>query len=113
MTINTLYTCAVSPSDLLDYMQDSAELVLERTFSVSTEDANVIMLSKDNKAVMFASVYFAYDDGKPCLDVQVSTVLNADLDCDTASTICTSVQAAAMWIREQFEAKINQIISQY
>lgn len=81
-----------------------AELALEKGFSVSAEDSELLMLSLNNKAVMFAGVYLL-DDGS--YEVQVEEVINEDLDTYTvdltAEGAVVTVQEAAALIRKAFE----------
>ena len=81
-----------------------AELALEKVFSVSADDAEMLVLSLNNKAVMFAGVYLL-DDGR--YEAQVEEVINEDLDTYTvdlnAEGTVATVQEAAALIRKAFE----------
>lgn len=82
-----------------------AELALEKGFNVSADDAELLTLSLNNKAVMFAGVYLL-DDGS--YEVQVAEVLNEDLDtCNVdlaAEGNVATVQEAGAVVRKAFEA---------
>jgi hypothetical protein len=109
---NKSTTLFLDPQDLLDEMEAQAELVLERGFALQFEP-NMLVLTYKNKAVVFAQVELMLNqDEKEVLDVQVSTVLNADLDVDTVSSNVATLQAAGQVVRKAFEQKQYQIISQ-
>lgn len=81
-----------------------AELVVEKGFSVSAEDYELLTLSLNNKAVMFAGVYLL-DDGS--YEVQVEEVINEDLDTYTvelnAKGNVVTLQEAGALVRKAFE----------
>ena len=83
-----------------------AELALEKGFSVSAEDSELLMLSLNNKAVMFTGVYLL-DDGS--YEVQVAEVLNEDLDtCNVEYNVATLQEACAV-VRKEFENMQNKL----
>lgn len=90
----------VDSAFVLIAVEAEAELALERGFSVSAEDAELLMLSLNNKAVMFAGVYLL-DDGS--YEVQVAEVLNEDLDTANVEHNVVTVQEAAALVRKAFE----------
>jgi len=90
----------VDSQQVLDQVEAEKELALEKGFNVSTEDAELLMLSFNNKAVMFAGVYLL-DDGS--YEVQVAEVLNEDLDTVNTEYNVVTVQEAAALIRKAFE----------
>lgn len=80
------------------------ELALERGFSVSAEDSELLTLTFNNKEVMFAGVYLI-DDGT--YEVQVEEVINEDLDTYTVElngkgNVVTLREAGAV-VRKAFE----------
>ena len=85
---------------VLDQVEAEEALALEKGFSVSAEDAELLMLSLNNKAVMFAGVYLL-DDGS--YEAQVAEVLNEDLDTCNVEYNVVTVQEAAALIRKAFE----------
>lgn len=85
---------------VLDQVEAEEALALEKGFSVSTEDSELLMLSLNNKAVMFAGVYLL-DDGS--YEAQVAEVLNEDLDTANVEHNVVTVQEAAALIRKAFE----------
>lgn len=94
----------VDSQQVLDQVEAEAELALEKGFSVSAEDAELLTLSLNNKAVMFAGVYLL-DDGS--YDAQVGEVINEDLDTYTvdlnAEGNVATVQEAGAVVRKAFE----------
>ena len=94
----------VDSAFVLIAVEAEAELALEKGFSVSAEDSELLVLSLNNKAVMFAGVYLL-DDGT--YEVQVEEVINEDLDTYTvdltAEGAVATVQEAAALIRKAFE----------
>ncbi len=90
----------VDSAFVLIAVEAEAELALEKGFSVSAEDSELLMLSLNNKAVMFAGVYLL-DDGS--YEVQVAEVLNEDLDTANTEYNVVTVQEAAALIRKAFE----------
>ena len=85
-------------------VEAEAELALEKGFNVSAEGSELLTLTFNNKAVMFAGVYLL-DDGT--YEVQVEEVINEDLDTYTvelnAQGAVATVQEAAALIRKAFE----------
>lgn len=90
----------VDSAFVLIAVEAEAELALEKGFNVSAEDAELLTLSLNNKAVMFAGVYLL-DDGR--YEAQVGEVLNEDLDTDNVEYNVVTVQEAAALIRKAFE----------
>lgn len=90
----------VDSAFVLIAVEAEAELALEKGFNVSAEDAELLTLSLNNKAVMFAGVYLL-DDGR--YEVQVAEVLNEDLDTANTEYNVATVQEAAALIRKAFE----------
>lgn len=94
----------VDSAFVLIAVEAEAELALEKGFSVSAEDSELLTLTFNNKAVMFAGVYLL-DDGR--YEVQVEEVINEDLDTYTvelnAEGTVATVQEAAALIRKAFE----------
>lgn len=90
----------VDSQQVLDQVEAEKELALEKGFNVSTEDAELLMLSFNNKAVMFVSVYLL-DNGS--YEVQVAEVLNEDLDTSDVDYNVATVQEAGAVIRKAFE----------
>lgn len=90
---------------VLAEVEAEAELVLEKGFSVSAEDSELLTLTFNGKAVMFAGVYLL-DNGS--YEVQVEEVLNEDLDTYTVElnaggNVATLREAGAV-VRKAFEA---------
>ena len=89
---------------VLNVLEAEAELDLERGFDVSAEVPELLTLTFNNKAVMFASVYLL-DDGT--YEVQVEEVLNEDLDTYTVDLAAdgnvATVQEAGAVVRKEFE----------
>ena len=87
-----------------------AALALESGFSVSAEEVEVLALTFNNKAVMFASVYLL-DNGS--YEVQVEEVLNEDLDTYTvelnAQGNVATLQEAGAVVRKEFENMQNKL----
>ena len=90
----------VDSQQVLDQVEAEAELALEKGFSVSAEGSELLTLTFNNKAVMFAGVYLL-DDGT--YEVQVEEVLNEDLDTRNVEDNVVTVQEAAALIRKAFE----------
>lgn len=90
----------VDSAFVLIAVEAEAELALEKGFNVSAEDAELLTLSLNNKAVMFAGVYLL-DDGS--YEAQVAEVLNEDLDTCNVEYNVVTVQEAAALIRKAFE----------
>ena len=88
----------VDSAIVLDQVKAEAELALEKGFSVSAEE--LLTLSLNNKAVMFAGVYLLDDGSYKAL---VGEVLNEDLDtCNSNYNVATLQEAAAV-VRKEFE----------
>lgn len=81
-------------------VEAEAALALEKGFSVSAEESELLMLSFNNKAVMFAGVYLLADGN---YEVQVSEVLNEDLDTSDVDYNVATVQEAGAVVRKAFE----------
>ena len=96
---------------VLNVMEAEAELDLEKGFNVSAEGSELLTLTFNNKAVMFASVYLL-DDGT--YEVQVEEVLNEDLDTYTvdlnAEGNVATVQEAGAVVRKAFEEMQNKLM---
>lgn len=75
-------------------------LALEKGFDVSADDAELLALTFNNKAVMFAGVYLL-DDGS--YEAQVAEVLNEDLDTSNVEDNVATVQEAGVVVRKAFE----------
>ena len=84
--------------------QVEAALALENGFSVSAENAVLLKLTFNNKAVLFAGVYLV-DNGS--YEVQVEEVLNEDLDTYmvdlSAKGNVATLQEAGEVVRKEFE----------
>jgi hypothetical protein len=90
---------------VLDQVEAPAALELENGFSVSADDAELLTLTFNNKAVMFAAVYLL-DNGS--YETQVAEVLNDDLDTNNVDynvdyNVATVEEAGAV-VRKAFEA---------
>lgn len=81
-------------------VEAEAELALEKDFSVSADDADMLVLSLNNKAVMFAGAYLL-DNGT--YEVQVAEVLNEDLDTVYTAHNVVTLQEAGAVVRKAFE----------
>ena len=86
--------------------QVEAALALESGFSVSAEGAVLLMLSFNNKPVMFAGVYLV-DNGS--YEVQVEEVLNEDLDTSDVDYNVATFQEAVAVVRKEFENMQNKL----
>ena len=90
---------------VLAEVEAEAELVLEKGFSVSAEEAELLTLTFNGKAVMFAGVYLLDDS---TYEVQVAEVINEDLDTYTvelnAEGNVATLQEAGAVVRKAFEA---------
>ena len=84
--------------------QVEAALALENGFSVSAENAALLKLTFNNKALLFVGVYLV-DNGS--YEVQVEEVLNEDLDTFTVDLTAegnvATVQEAGAVVRKAFE----------
>ena len=106
----TNYTYVYS-AFVLNVLEAEAELALEKDFSVSAEDSELLTLTFNNKAVMFASVYLL-DDGT--FEVQVEEVINEDLDTykvelNDQGNVAT-VQEAGAVVRKAFEEMQDKLM---
>lgn len=90
----------VDSSLVLDQVEAPAALELESGFSVSADDAELLALTFNNKAVMFASVYLL-DNGS--YEAQVAQVLNEDLDTSDVDYNVATLQEACALVRKEFE----------
>ena len=94
----------VDSAFVLIAVEAEAELALENCCNVSAEDSELLVLSLNNKAVMFAGVCLL-DDGS--YEVQVEEVINEDLDTYTvdlnAKGNVATVQEAGAVVRKAFE----------
>lgn len=86
-------------------------LALEKGFNVSAEDAELLTLTFNGKAVMFAGVYLL-DDGS--YEAQVAEVINEDLDTYTvdlsAEGNVATVQEAGAVVRKAFEGMQDKLM---
>ena len=94
----------VDSAIVLDQVEAEKALALENGFSVSAENAVLLKLTFNNKAVLFVGVY-SVDNGS--YEVQVEEVLNEDLDTYTvdlnAKGNVATVQEAGAVVRKAFE----------
>ena len=94
----------VDSAFVLIAVEAEAALALEKGFNVSAEGSELLMLTFNNKAVMFAGVYLLADGS---YDAQVGEVINEGLDTYkvalTAEGAVATVQEAAALIRKAFE----------
>lgn len=90
----------VDSAFVLIAMEAEAELALESGFSVSAEEGDLITLTFNNKAVMLAGVYLLADGS---YEVEVSEVLNDDLDTSDVDYNVATVQEAGAVVRKAFE----------
>ena len=91
--------------------QVEAALALENGFSVSAENAALLKLTFNNKALLFVGVYLV-DNGS--YEVQVEEVLNEDLDTYTvelsAGGIVATLQEAGAVVRKAFEEMQDKLM---
>lgn len=89
---------------VLNAVEAETALALENSFSVSAEEVEVLALTFNNKAVMFAGVYLL---DNASYEVQVEEVLNEDLDTYTvelsAGGNVATLQEAGAVVRKEFE----------
>lgn len=90
----------VDSAFVLDQVEAEAALALESGFSVSAEDAELLALTFNNKAVLFVGVYLV-DNGS--YEVQVEEVLNEDLDTSDVDYNVATLQEACALVRKEFE----------
>lgn len=95
----TTYTY-VDSALVLIAVEAEKELALEKGFNVNADDAELLTLSLNNKAVMFAGVYLL-DDGS--YEAQVAEVLNEDLDTRNVEYNVATLQEACAAVRKAFE----------
>ena len=95
---------------VLNAVEAETELALESGFSVSAAEVEVLALTFNNKAVMFASVYLL-DNGS--YEAQVEEVLNEDLDTYTVDLYAegnvATVQEAGAVVRKAFEGMQDKL----
>lgn len=96
----------VDSSLVLDQVEAEAALALENGFSVSAENAVLLKLTFNNKAVLFAGVYLV-DNGS--YEVQVEEVLNEDLDTSDVDYNVATFQEAVAVVRKEFEKMQNKL----
>ena len=96
----------VDSSLVLDQVEAEKELALESGFSVSAEDSELLTLTFNNKAVMFAGVYLL---GNGSYEVQVAQVLNEDLDTSNVDYNVATFQEAVAVVRKEFENMQNKL----
>ena len=96
---------------VLNAVEAETELALESGFNVSAEDYELLTLTFNNKAVMFAGVYLL-DNGS--YEVQVEEVLNEDLDTYTVDLYAegnvATVQEAGAVVRKAFEGMQDKLM---
>ena len=101
----------VDSAFVLIAVEAEAELALEKGFSVSAEDSELLKLTFNTKAVMFAGVYLL-DDGT--YEVQVEEVINEDLDTYTvelsAEGNVVTLQEAGALVRKAFEEMQHKLM---
>lgn len=90
----------VDSQQVLDQVEAEKELALEKGFNVSADDAELLALRLNNKAVVFASVYLLDNGG---YEAQVAEVLNEDLDTRNVEYNVATVQEAGAVVRKAFE----------
>ena len=81
-------------------VEAEAALALEKGFNVSAENAVLLKLTFNNKAVLFVGVY-SVDNGS--YEVQVEEVLNEDLDTSSVDYNVATLQEACAVVRKEFE----------
>lgn len=81
-------------------VEAEAALALEKGFNVSADNAVLLKLTFNNKAVLFAGVY-SVDNGS--YEVQVEEVLNEDLDTSSVDYNVATLQEACAVVRKEFE----------
>ena len=88
----------VDSQQVLAQVEAEKELALEKGFSVSTEE--LLTLTFNTKAVMFAGVYLLHNGS---YEVQVAEVLNEDLDTVYTGHNVATFQEAGAVVRKEFE----------
>lgn len=96
----------VDSAIVLDQVEAEAALALENGFSVSAENAVLLKLTFNNKAVLFVGVY-SVDNGS--YEVQVEEVLNEDLDTSDVDYNVATFQEAVAVVRKEFENMQNKL----
>lgn len=101
----------VDSAFVLIAVEAEAALALEKGCNVSAEGAELLTLTLNNKAVMFASVYLL--DNGTC-EVQVEEVINDDLDTYTVElnvkgNVATLQEAGAV-VRKAFEEMQDKLM---
>jgi 23S rRNA maturation-related 3'-5' exoribonuclease YhaM len=101
----------VDSTFVLIAVEAEAELALENGFSVSAEDSELLTLTFNNRAVMFAGVYLQDDS---TYEVQVEEVINEDLDTYTvelnANGNVATLQEAGAVVRKAFEEMQDKLM---
>ena len=103
----------VDSTFVLIAVEAEAELALENGFSVSAEDSELLTLTFNNRAVMFAGVYLQDDS---TYEVQVEEVINEDLDTYTvdlnanAKGNVVTLQEAGAVVRKAFEEMQDKLM---
>jgi 23S rRNA maturation-related 3'-5' exoribonuclease YhaM len=101
----------VDSAFVLIAVEAEAELALENGFSVSAEDSELLTLTFNNRAVMFAGVYLQDDS---TYEVQVEEVINEDLDTYTvelnANGNVATLQEAGAVVRKAFEEMQDKLM---
>ena len=90
----------VDSAFVLIAVEAEAELALEKGFDVSADNAVLLKLTFNNKAVLFVGVY-SVDNGS--YEVQVEEVLNEDLDTSSVDYNVATLQEAGVVVRKAFE----------
>jgi hypothetical protein len=96
----------VDSAFVLIAVEAEAALALEKGFNVSADDAELLTLTFNNKAVMFAGVYLL-DNGS--YEAQVAQVLNDDLDTSYVDYNVATLQEAGEVVRKEFENMQNKL----
>ena len=96
----------VDSAIVLDQVEAEKALALENGFSVSAENAVLLKLTFNNKAVLFVGVYLV-DNGS--YEVQVEEVLNEDLDTSDVDYNVATVEEAVAVVRKEFENMQNKL----
>ena len=97
----------VDSAFVLIAMEAEKELDLEKGFNVSAEGSELLTLTFNNKAVMFAGVYLL-DNGT--YEVQGEEVINEDLDTRNVEYNVATVQEAGAVVRKAFEEMQDKLM---
>ena len=101
----------VDSSFVLIAVEAEDALALEKGCNVSADGSELLTLTLNNKAVMFAGVYLL-DNGT--YEVQVEEVINEDLDTSdvdyNAEGNVATVQEAGAVVRKAFEEMQNKLM---